>query len=150
MMLEAMKIVELLVNSGLSEDVLRSFRARARGLASELAVNGLASTLVLLAARSSAVAIERMGLRSSGFKDAVEAVKNRAEREKLNIEGGEAAGYALYAAALLHLLKHDGMSLPATLKDLVERALKDPILEHKALEAASWLKRAAEAYIPGR
>jgi hypothetical protein len=82
-------------------------------------------------------------LTSTSCQELVKSAKDR----KLDKED---IGYALYGAILLLSLKKLGAIGEEKFSKLVERSLKDPILNQTAYTVMDWIKRLAEAYLERR
>lgn len=124
-----------------STDTLRAFRTRARDLPTTMFVNGFAYTLVYVASRSSAKAIDN-GLIAKSCSDLTSML-----RELSQGLGREEVGYALYGLLLTFLIKSAGLTNAKSFDELVKKAMEDPVLERGAGVIAEWIKRLAEAYI---
>lgn len=148
---EAFKVVMEYVyevsNSSIDEEVKGRFRARARQAPSDISFNGLAYTLVTFAARSNAESLEELGLRTHDLKELIDILTNEQRREKLGLRSAEEASYALYGGLLLLILRKLGYLDALTLREVILRALKDPLLNEASLRVSILIKRFAEAFI---
>lgn len=135
------------------KDVLKAFRTRAREAPSIIFTNGLTYTIVYMASRSSAEAVE-LGLSKSKCE---EVLNDLLIKHKGDV-GVEKFSHALYISLFSYLLNKavsiqhpsDKAVSASTSKftAFVDRSLKDPVLERTALDISEWMKRIAEALIP--
>jgi len=130
------------LSNELKDDEARTLRARARDMPAELVSKGFSYVIVLTASRGDLKVVE-LGLTSTSCQELVKSARDR----KL---GKEDIGYALYGAILLLSLKKLGAIGEEKFSKLVERSLKDPILNQTAYTVMDWIKRLAEAYLERR
>jgi CRISPR type III-B/RAMP module-associated protein Cmr5 len=130
------------LSNELKDDEARTLRARARDMPAELVSKGFSYVIVLTASRGDLKVVER-GLTSTSCQELVKSARDR----KL---GKEDIGYALYGAILLLSLKKLDAIGEEKFSKLVERSLKDPILNQTAYTVMDWIKRLAEAYLERR
>lgn len=138
----SMKCINLLVSRSANAEFLRSFRARARSVPTDIAVHGITYALTVLAARSSYKAIEA-GLIASECAEVIEKV-----REVLKSADSEELSYGTYGAIVVYIMKSAGMIKSNNFEELIRETLKDPLLRLKARMVFEWVKRFSEAYIP--
>ncbi|MEM0320691.1 MAG: type III-B CRISPR module-associated protein Cmr5 [Candidatus Nezhaarchaeales archaeon] len=128
------------------KDVLEAFRTRAREAPSIIFANGLAYTIVYMASRSSAEAVELgLSLRQNTCKG--EALSNLLNNLLNKYMGKEKLSYALYISLLSYFLNRATPMDASEFAAFVDRSLKDPTLERTALDISEWMKRIAEALI---
>jgi len=145
---KALDIVTLVVDQCDSE-VSGRFRTRTRQEITNIAFQGLQFALAVIAARSSAKALEE-ALRDVDPNAFVRGVcKDKEYREKLGLEGAEDVAYALYGYAILHILKSLGYIPSGSFTDFIKSKSTSSVLYEFAIQSATWLKRFAEAYIKG-
>jgi len=132
--------IEALINEKVDKDVLRSFRARARSIPSDMFMHGFIYTITLLAARSSRSILEK-GLKEVDCKNIVKEISSLKEL------GYDARGYGLYGAMILYILKRLNALKSETFNDLIREASGNPVIEFKTRIVLEWLKRFSEAYI---
>lgn len=137
-----LEIVEKICKST-RDEIKRRFRSRTRDLLSNIYSNGVAHTISICAARSSAEAVE-IGLSSSKVDDLVRMCK---DAHKIGIKGDEELGYALYGASILYVLKTLGIVNANNLREAIKELLGNSLADKKAFQVGIWLKRFAEAYI---
>ena len=140
----------LYVVSHCDDNVKRSFRARARQEPSNIAFNGFPLTIAVIAAHSSATALEEV-LKGVGLEEFVLKVCSTKDLDyvkKLGVEGDEDKAYAIYGFALLHILKSLGYIDQKTFADVIRSVTASSPIGSIALQIATWIKRFAEAYIP--
>jgi CRISPR type III-B/RAMP module-associated protein Cmr5 len=130
------------LSNELKDDEARTLRSRARDMPAELVSKGFSYVIVLTASRGDLEVVER-GLTSTSCQELVKSARDR----KLSKED---IGYALYGAILLLSLKKLGAIGEEKFSKLVERSLKDPILNQTAYTVMDWIKRLAEAYLERR
>jgi CRISPR type III-B/RAMP module-associated protein Cmr5 len=130
------------LSNELNDDEARTLRSRARDMPAELVSKGFSYVIVLTASRGDLKVVE-LGLTSTSCQELVKSAKDR----KLDKED---IGYALYGAILLLSLKKLGAIGEEKFSKLVERSLKDPILNQTAYTVMDWIKRLAEAYLERR
>jgi CRISPR type III-B/RAMP module-associated protein Cmr5 len=130
------------LSNELNDDEARALRSRARDMPAELVSKGFSYVIVLTASRGDLKIVE-LGLTSTSCQELVKSARDK----KL---GKEDIGYALYGAILLLSLKKLGAISEEKFSKLVERSLKDPILNQTAYTVMDWIKRLAEAYLERR
>jgi len=142
---EALSCIESLVGGrNPKEEILQRFRTRARSIPADLYIHGLAYTLTIIAARSSKDALEKGLTGMTGMK-CVDVIKS--------VEGMfgsvEEKSYGIYGAIITYLLKKAEIIKSNTFKELINEVLNNYVIDLRAREVFEWLKRFAEAYIPG-
>jgi CRISPR type III-B/RAMP module-associated protein Cmr5 len=139
---EALSCIESLVSGRNSkEEILQRFRTRARSIPADLYIHGLAYTLTIIAARSSKDALEK-GLTGMKCVDVIKSVEGM-------FNGVEEKSYGIYGAIITYLLKKAEIIKSNTFKELINEVLNNYVIDLRAREVFEWLKRFAEAYIPG-
>lgn len=136
----SLSCIEALINEKVDKDVLRSFRARARSIPSDMFMHGFIYTMTLLAARSSRSILEK-GLKEIDCKNIVKEISS------LKGVGSDERGYGLYGAMILYILKRLNALKSETFNDLIREASGNPVIEFKTRIVLEWLKRFSEAYI---
>jgi len=138
-------VLEVLNNC--DNDIKKGFRARTRHEATDVAFQGLRYTLAVVAARSSANALEEAlkGVDPATFIRGV--CKDRDYRARLGLEGAEDVAYAIYGYSILYILRSLGLVTSGSFADFMRSASSSLVLQEFANQAAAWLKRFAEAYI---
>ena len=132
---------------GRQGNVLKSYRARARQGASDIAFHGLPFTIAVIASRSSASSLEE-ALRGVGLEAFIERLCNDNDyARRLGVAKPEEKGYAIYGFTLLHILRSLGVIRQSDFQEFMKNEAGDPIVGQAALQAAVWMKRFAEAYI---
>jgi CRISPR type III-B/RAMP module-associated protein Cmr5 len=134
------------LSNELNDAEARTLRSRARDMPAELVSKGFSYVIVLTASRGDLKVVE-LGLTSTSCQEIVKSARDRVRDRKLDIED---IGYALYGAILLFSLKKLGAIGEEKFSKLVERSLKDPILNQTAYTVMDWIKRLAEAYLERR
>lgn len=129
-----------MINEKVDKDVLRSFRARARSIPSDMFMHGFIYTITLLAARSSRSILEK-GLKEVDCKNIVKEISS------LKGVGSDERGYGLYGAMILYILKRLNALKSETFNDLIREASGNSVIEFKTRIVLEWLKRFSEAYI---
>lgn len=145
---KALDIVTLVVNQCDSE-VSRGFRTRTRQEITSIAFQGLQFALAVIAARSSAKALEEAlkNVDPNAFIRGVCTDENY--RKDLGLERAEDVAYALYGYAILYILKSLGYIPSGSFTDFIKSKSASSVLYEFAIQSATWLKRFAEAYIKG-
>lgn len=142
------KIVGFMSGDGAkAEEVLQTFRARAREAPSMIFSSGLAYTLVYIASRAGSTDAVQPGLEKGSYEEVLRYVVVEKEGE---FEGKEELGYSIYGNMLTYLLKRTGLLKSTKFSDLVKEALENPALDRVSLEISEWIKRLAEALIAAR
>jgi len=128
--------------------VAEEFKTRARQMASDVAFSGLPVALAVVAARSSAKALEQalQGAEPREFASRVCNDEIYAKKE-LGLEKSEEKSYALYGFALLRALKEAGLAKSGKFSEFLKAEAFDSAVQEYATQAAVWIKRFAEAYI---
>jgi len=136
----SLSCIEALINEKVDKDVLRSFRARARSIPSDMFMHGFIYIMTLLAARSSRSILEK-GLKEVDCKNIIKEISGLKEL------GHDERGYGLYGAMILYILKRLNALKSETFNDLIREASGNPVIEFKTRIVLEWLKRFSEAYI---
>jgi len=143
---KALDIV-LTVATQCDQRVSRGFRTRSRQEITNIAFQGLQYTLAVIAARSSAVALDE-AFRDTDPKTFITRVcTDREYARKLGLKDPEDIAYALYGFSILHILRDQGFIAQRNFAEFIKAEALNPVLQMMALEAATWLKRFSEAYI---
>lgn len=143
----ALKAVILVDSSCKDERAKRSFLARARQEASNIAFNGFPLTLAIIASRSSASSLEQ-ALAGTDLEEFVSRICSDADYARRHgIDSPEAKGYAVYGFTLLHILKKLNLASKESFEDFFGKEARNPIVGQTVLQASIWVKRFAEAYI---
>lgn len=135
------------INTYCEKGIIKSFRTRSRQEITNIAFQGLQYTLAVIAARSSAKALEEAfrGVDMKAFITRVCTDKDYAE--KLGLEKQEDIAYALYGFSILYILRDLGYVTQSNFMDFIRSEALNPALQVLAVEIATWLKRFSEAYI---
>lgn len=128
---------EELISRIKDDDLLKSFRSRARDMPTEIFSKGLTYALILSASRGDLNTLQKT-LIMEKCSDIIDA-SSKLERE--------AFGYTLYASILLYVLRNMGEKLGATFKEVLQNTVNNYIVAKKAFLVADWIKRFSEAYI---
>jgi CRISPR type III-B/RAMP module-associated protein Cmr5 len=132
------------LSNKLNDDEAATLRSRARDMPAELVSKGFSYVIVLTASRGDLKIVE-LGLTSTSCQELVKSARDKKlDKEDIRI------GYSLYGAILLLSLKKLGVIGEEKFSKLVERSLKDPILNQTAYTVMDWIKRLAEAYLERR
>lgn len=141
----ALEVVEK-VCSNCDNECKKRFRARVRSLIADIYTSGAAYVVSVVAARSSAMAVET-GLTANSVDDIVRMCSDSRYARSLGLKDAEDCSYALYGASLLYALKTAGVLSASGLGEAIRSLLGNVMADRVALHAATWLKRFAEAYI---
>jgi len=139
--------IVLEVSKNCDTEIKKGFRARTRHEATDITFQGLRYTLAVVAARSSADALEEAlkGVNPATFIRGV--CKDGNYRARLGLEGPEDVAYAIYGYSILYILKSLGLVTSGSFADFMKNSSSSLFLQEFANQAATWLKRFAEAYI---
>lgn len=128
-------------------NVLKGYRARARQEASNIAFQGFPFTIAVIAARSSASALED-ALKDTSLEVFIKRLcEDSSYARRLGVTTDEGQAYALYGFALLHILRSIGLVVQQSFQSFMKKDARNPLVGQTALHAAIWMKRFAEAYI---
>ena len=141
----ALDIVERICRN-CDDDCKKRFRTRARNLVADIYTSGVAYVISVVAARSSAAAVE-IGLSANSVDEIIKVCSDSRYARNLGLEKAEEYSYALYGASLLYALKSTGILSANSLDEAISSLLENVIADRVALHVAMWLKRFAEAYI---
>lgn len=143
---KALDMVVSVVNQ-CDSDTSKKFRSRTRQEITSIAFQGLQFALAVIAARSSAKALDE-ALRDVDPKTFVSRVcTDKRYRGELGLENTDDVAYALYGYAILYILKSLGFIPSKSFTEFIRSEAMNPILYEFAIQSATWLKRFAEAYI---
>ncbi|MCS7099860.1 MAG: type III-B CRISPR module-associated protein Cmr5 [Sulfolobales archaeon] len=132
-------------DKGFSEDMLSSFRSRAREAPTLIFMRGLPYTLVYVASRSSQEVFS-LGLNAETCEDLSSKILKYIEEKNLR-DKAEKTGYVIYGALLAFAMKKAGVTRAGDFESLIKSVLNDPLASTRASTVADWIKRFAEAYI---
>jgi len=137
----------LAITSHCDSRVSRSFRTRTRQEITTIAFQGLQFASALIAARSSAEALEE-AFRTSDLKTFIDKIcTDKDYSKKLGLEEPEKKAYAIYGYAILRILNDLGLIAQQTFADFIKSTAPKAVLQEFAVQIATWLKKFAEAYI---
>lgn len=130
---------------GFSEDMLSSFRSRAREVPTLIFMRGLPYALVYIASRSNQE-VFRLGLIAENCEDLSSKILDYVEKKGLG-DKAEKTGYVIYGALLAFAMKKVGIVGVGDFEFLMKSVIDNPLASAKANIVADWIKRFAEAYI---
>jgi len=132
------------------KQVLEGFRTRARQVPSSIYYGGLTYAIAYVASKASKEKASGIDLMTEALR--MQDIDALFQRWKLN-DYIEKEAYELYGACLMRAIKEvaklDGVNDLISLLKVLNDPGRQVIVTNKVLEFAEWLKRLAEASIPG-